>query len=48
MGRMRIFKTKSFARFLRKAGLADDALRKAVSEVERGLADADLGGGVVK
>jgi hypothetical protein len=45
---MRIFKTKSFARVSRKAGLADDALMKAVAEVERGLIDADLGGGVVK
>lgn len=45
---MRIFKNKSFARFARKARLEDSALREAVANVERGLIDADLGGGVVK
>jgi hypothetical protein len=45
---MRIFKNKAFARFARKARLEDSALRQAVSDVERGLIDADLGGGVVK
>ncbi len=45
---MRIFKNKPFVRFARKAGLADAALRKAVSDAERGLIDADLGGGVIK
>ena len=45
---MRIFKNKPFVRFARKAGLADAALKKAVSDAERGLIDADLGGGVIK
>ena len=45
---MRIFKNKSFARFARKARLEDAALREAVANAERGLIDADLGGGVVK
>jgi hypothetical protein len=45
---MRVFKNKSFARFSRKAGLADSALMKAVADAERGLVDADLGGGVLK
>jgi hypothetical protein len=45
---MRIFKNKAFARFARKARLEDSALREAVSDVERGLIDADLGGGVIK
>lgn len=45
---MRVFKNKPFARFSRKAGLADAALMKAVAEAERGLVDADLGGGVIK
>jgi hypothetical protein len=45
---MRVFKNKSFARFSRKAGLADSALMKAVTEAERGLVAADLGGGVIK
>lgn len=47
-GRLRIFKNKAFDRFARKAGIDDAVLRAAVSEVERGLIDADLGGGVIK
>ena len=31
-----------------KAGLDDDTLRDAVAEMEAGLIDADLGGGLVK
>lgn len=45
---MRIFKTKGFARFARGMRIADAALREAVMRVERGLVDADLGGGVIK
>ena len=45
---MRIFKTKWFARFARKERIADEALCEAVSRAERGLVDADLGGGVIK
>jgi len=45
---MRVFKNKPFARFARKAGLADQALLKAITDAERGLVDADLGGGVLK
>ncbi len=45
---MRIFKTKIFARFARRAVLADAALCEAVARTERGLLDADLGGGVIK
>ena len=45
---MRVFKNKPFARFARKAGLADKALLKAIADVEQGLVDADLGGGVLK
>lgn len=44
----RVFKTRHFARWMRKAGLADTALCAAVDEMVRGLVDADLGGGVVK
>ena len=47
-GPLRIFKTKAFARFARKAALGDAALCAAVSDAERGLVDADLGGGVIK
>lgn len=44
----RVFKTRHFTRWMRKAGLADTALCAAVDEMVRGLVDADLGGGVVK
>ena len=45
---MRTFKTKPFARFADREGIADDALRDAVRRAEQGLIDADLGGGVIK
>jgi hypothetical protein len=44
----RVFKTRPFARWLRKTDLDDDALFRAVADMERGLIDADLGGGVLK
>ena len=45
---MQVFKTKAFARWAGADGLADAALASAVSEMERGLIDAHLGGQVVK
>jgi hypothetical protein len=44
----RVFKTRHFSRWMRKTELSDPALCAAVLEMERGLIDADLGGGVVK
>jgi hypothetical protein len=44
----KVFRTRYFTRWMRKAGLTDRALREAVREMEQGLVDADLGGGVVK
>jgi hypothetical protein len=44
----RIFKTKSFTRWMRKTGVSDSALSTAVSEMASGLVDADLGGHLVK
>jgi len=44
----RIFKTRYFSRWMRKTDLTDKALCAAVSEMETGLIDADLGGSVVK
>ena len=44
----RVFKTRYFSRWMRKTELADSALCVAASEMESGLIDADLGGGVVK
>lgn len=45
---MRTFKTRGFARFARKEDIADPVLIDAVDRAERGLIDADLGGGVLK
>ena len=45
---MRIFRNKPFTRFARRARVTDAELCEAVSNVERGLIDADLGGGVIK
>lgn len=45
---MEIFKTKTFARWARKEGLKDTILRNAVDEMQAGLVDANLGGGLVK
>jgi hypothetical protein len=45
---LRIFKTKVFTRFARRERISDAQLRAAVARAERGLVDADLGGGVVK
>jgi hypothetical protein len=45
---VRIFKNRWFARFARKNGIDDEALKSAVSEIEAGNFDADLGGHVYK
>jgi hypothetical protein len=45
---MTVLMTKAFARFARKAGLADESLAKAAAEVAAGEFDADLGGHVFK
>ncbi len=44
----RIYKLKGFARFQRKERISDASLRNAIGNVEAGLIDADLGGGLVK
>lgn len=44
----RVFKTRYFARWMRKTDLSNEALCYAVDEMIQGLIDADLGGGVVK
>jgi hypothetical protein len=43
-----LFKTRTFARWSRKAQVSDKALVKAIAEMEAGLIDADLGGSVYK
>jgi hypothetical protein len=44
----RIFKTRQFAKWMRKTDLTDGALCLAVSGMVSGLVDADLGGDVLK
>lgn len=45
---LRIFKTKNFAHFQKVEGLDDMELVQAIREMEEGLVEADLGGGVFK
>jgi len=45
---IRIFKNTWFDRFARKQKIADVDLIDAVRRIERGLIDANLGGGVIK
>lgn len=46
--RRRVFKTRTFSRWSRRAGLPDRALCAAVAEIAAGLIDASLGGCVYK
>ena len=43
-----VFKTKWLARFARRERITDGSLREAIDRAERGLVDADLGGGLIK
>ena len=45
---MRIFKSKWFNKWAEKERLSDEALKKAVKEMGKGLIDAELGGHVYK
>jgi hypothetical protein len=45
---MRVFLTRNVARFVRAEGISDDRLADAIARAERGLIDADLGGGLIK
>jgi hypothetical protein len=45
---MRVLKTRSFVRFARAEGIADNALAKAIRQAEAGLIDARLGAGLIK
>lgn len=45
---MRVFKTKWLARFSRRERIADRGLSEAIERAERGVIDADLGGGLIK
>ncbi len=45
---MQIFKTKWLARFVRRERITDTSLSEAIERAERGVIDADLGGGLIK
>ena len=45
---MRIFKTRTLARFTRQHGITDESLVDAIHRARRGLIDADLGGKIIK
>jgi hypothetical protein len=45
---LRVFKTKWLARFARRERITDASLLEAVERAERGIIDADLGGGLIK
>lgn len=43
-----VFKTKWLARFARRERITDESLHEAIDRAERGIVDADLGGGLIK
>ncbi len=45
---MRVFKVRSVARFARRERIGDGDLIEAIQRAERGIVDADLGGGLIK
>ena len=45
---MRVFKVRSVARFARRERIGDADLIEAIQRAERGIVDADLGGGLIK
>ena len=45
---MRIFKTKWLVRYARRQRIDDASLMEAIERADRGLIDADLGGGIIK
>lgn len=44
----RIFKTRPFIRWMRKTDLTDKMLYQAISEINRGLFEGNLGGNLIK
>jgi hypothetical protein len=42
------FQDERLARFARREGIADKSLIEAIERAERGMIDADLGGGLIK
>ena len=46
--RIRIYKNRWFAKFAIREGISDATLVAAIEQANRGLIDADLGGGLIK
>jgi hypothetical protein len=46
--RIRIFKNAWFSRFAKRENLSDAVLRDAITKIEKGTIDANLGGHVLK
>ncbi len=45
---MRIFKYRTFEKWAKKQGMSNDDLKNAITEIQQGLIDANLGGHVYK
>jgi len=45
---MRVFKTRAFQRWMNKQPLTNEALRAAITEIDNGLVEANLGGFLYK
>lgn len=45
---MSIYKTATFSKWQKKSSVGDNSLLKAIQEIESGLVDANLGGGIFK
>ena len=45
---VRVLKTRAFHRFAQEERISDDVLCDAIARAERGIIDADLGGGLIK
>ena len=45
---MRVIKTKEFKKWSKSEKLSDQNLAKSIIEIENGLIDAHLGGGLIK
>lgn len=48
MAKQRLFRIKTFSRWMTKSNLTDKDLLKAVVEMNQGLIDANLGGNILK
>jgi hypothetical protein len=45
---LKLYKTRDFAKLIRKSDIDDETLRDAVARAAKGLVDAELGSGLIK